>query len=162
MSTVSTIVDAIASELVTNVTTLATANTDGTLQTHKYTPQALDSMELDGQKHLAVWLTPDDPAVITDGAQTGSHQQQMRFTVLYWESSMEGDPGEADETKAATLFTLADAILARFYVSANQTLGSAAGVWRLWLTSWTPDAGGASGVRGLKFDLVAMRTQEFT
>jgi hypothetical protein len=163
MSRYSTIIDAIASDLYTNVTTLSTANSANQLKVHKYTPLSIERLQRDGYKHLAVWLSPQAPAVQrdTDGTSTGQHQHVARYEVLYWEASPEGESGVADETSAATILTLADDITTRLYQSSFQTVGSSAGVWRMWFESFTPLIGGGEGVRALNFTLQGVVSQDF-
>ena len=163
MSVYSTIIDAIATDLTTNVTTLATANTNNQLAVHKYTPLTIERMQKDGFRHLAVWLAPDQPAVLNNQQpQTGIHNHSARFEVAYWEPSPEGEKGVADETAATTILTLNDAFLTRFYQTTFQTVGSSAGQWRMWFESMTPLIGGDHPVRALVYTLVGNVEYQFS
>lgn len=162
MSTYSTIIDAIATDLTTNVATLASANTNNQLRVHKYTPLTLERMQRDGFKHLAVWLSPNVPAVLMEPTQTGIHDHAARYEVAYWEPSPEGEKGVGDETAAGTILTLADDIITRFYQTSFQTIGSSAGQWRMWFESFTPMIGGdPGGVRALVFSLTGHVEYQF-
>lgn len=158
-----TVTNAIASDLVTNVATLASYNSAGQLKIHKHTPQTMERLQQsDGFKHLAVWLDPQEPVQIQEPMATGVHNHTMRFEVLYWEPSPEGESGVGREDDAQTIMTLADDITSRIYTTAFQTLGSSTGQWRLWFESFTPSVGGEHGVRILDFTLTAQVAHDFS
>ena len=56
----------------------------------------------------------------------GSDELEQRFAVSYWEHiGTEGGAGVRDEVASAALFTLHNAVRARFYIVANIQIGGA-------------------------------------
>lgn len=124
MSDFATVVDAIIEDLTTNVAGLRDAIV------HRYAPW--DPEELQAaphERHLAVFPSAENTDV-AEPLATGSHQLNQVYSVLYWESAGD-EPARAvlDEQAAADLLDLHNAVRARFYVSANESLGGSTLVW---------------------------------
>jgi hypothetical protein len=125
MSLFSDMCDAIITDLTTNVGTLNV--TSETI--HRYQPWSPAELLPDGRRHLGVWPVAASPSTATPLA-LGVHQFDQLYRVLVWEgSNSESSRGVPDVAGAAALLDLHDAVLARFYVDANQ---SRAGAFRVW------------------------------
>ena len=120
MSFFSGVVDAWATDLTTNVTGLSTA------VVHKYAPWSPEVLYAErGERHLAIWPSAE-PEVTEPLLVDGSVLAEQTYTVLVWEDTA-GDAERLVEnaTDDATWLTLYEGIRARFFLTANNQLGSA-------------------------------------
>ncbi len=119
MSEFSAIVDAWVTELVANVSGLSTA-----IQ-HKYAPWSPEQLFAQaGERHLAVW-PESEPEAVEGLTVTGDDLATQLYVVLVWEEAAATDGRlQEDDTADLAWLTLAEAIRARFYLSANRALGS--------------------------------------
>jgi hypothetical protein len=125
MAEFTTVCDAIATELQTNVAALAAMTH---LTVHKYSPwdpEDLAASPGDDAQHLAVWPVGEEAETATPFVTApGGDLIEQRYRVMYWEHiGKEGSLGTTDETATTTLFGLHAAIRARFYDSSNTQLG---------------------------------------
>jgi len=121
-----TTVDAIIADLQANVAAIGTIPAANVHRYEPWDPQEMQASPGDGN-HLAVW-----PAI--EGAESGSpfttapggSELEQRFAVSYWEHiGTEGGAGVRDEVASAALFTLQNAVRARFFIVANLQIGGA-------------------------------------
>lgn len=120
MSDWSDVIDAVTADLLANVAWASTPTL------HKYDPQ--DPVELaasPGQAHLAMWPaseTPESALQLVTGP--GGAQITQTYNLLYWEHiGQEGGQQVADETAAAAILDLHNAVRARFFQIANLQIG---------------------------------------
>jgi hypothetical protein len=117
-------INTVVTDLQTNVTSLSTSNAT----VHKYALWDPAELETFPGRHFAVW-----PVAEQDSAEpldSNSHLLTQRYSILVWESdTTEGERGVADETAAATFLQLHNDVRARFYVNANQQLGTSMRCW---------------------------------
>ena len=152
-----TVTDAIVADLQANVTSLS-ATTVPAAQVHLYSPW--NPEELTGQageRHLAVW--PVAEPEVREVLSTDYHELSQSYLVLVWEvAGSEAERGLLDEDVAKTFLQLHNDVRARFYVTANQTLGGSQKVWYRGTTF--PER--PSTVRWFAIGVEVVRTIEFT
>ena len=127
VSTFAATCDALIEDLRDNVPSLAVDPEN----VHRYLAWFPEQLVADGDRHLAVFPSPDNfDAPETEGAPIGAHLRSQGFVILVWEPA-EGESQRAtsDEEGAKALLNLYEAVLARLYVTANQTM---AGSWKQW------------------------------
>ncbi len=123
MSDWSTVCDAIATELQTNVAGLAASSS---LTLHKYERWDPEYLIADRNRHLAVWPAGEG-SESAQGLATGADALEQTYVVMVWESgSVENQRLVRDEGSAATFLDLHNAVRARFYLEANRMLGGSA------------------------------------
>lgn len=127
MSTFSTTCDALIEDLTDNVATLQ-VNTENV---HRYVSWFPEELLDNGYRHLAVFPAADGfDTVNTQGAPLGGHFREQVFVILVWESAgTESIRAVSDEQGAKDFLDLYEAILARLYVTANQSMANA---WKQW------------------------------
>lgn len=126
MSTFSAACDALVEDLVDNVPALAVEPEN----VHRYEEAFPEQLVSDGARHLAVYPTGDGfDTSVTDGAPLGAHLREQVFAILVWEPAPDGSRAVGDPEGAAAMLDLYEAVLARLYVTANQTM---AGAWKQW------------------------------
>jgi hypothetical protein len=151
VSSYSAVIDAVVADLQANVATFTG------IAVHKLAPWNPEALESDGGKHLACWLAPTQSEVAEPFVTMG-HNLAQTYVVMYWEPSPENESQQMNTDAAAALMDLSDAVKARFYQQATQTLG---GSWRLWyqsLFAW----GLGAGVRYIAWTFKAEIAIDFT
>jgi hypothetical protein len=121
-----TVVDALALDLRTNVTGLTDIPE---ARIHLYYPANPEYLEARaGERHLAIWPAGEAESPASMG--TGFHEMNQTYIVTIWEDAgTEGPRRMADEQANKDWLTLHNAVRARFYVTANQTLGGLDNLW---------------------------------
>jgi hypothetical protein len=115
--------DAILADLTSSVSGVRDAIT------HRYAPWNPEELVAeDGNRHLAVWPLAEG-AEASSPLTTNSHMLTQLYRILYWEPSPDESLQGLDEDAAADLLSLQNAIRARFYIAANQTIGGNFQVW---------------------------------
>ena len=127
MSSFSTTCDAIIEDLLDNVPTLQ-VNPENV---HRYSEAFPEDLDPDGSRHLAVFPAADrfDSPSPNEGA-LGFHVRKQGFTIMVWEPATGvADRQVSDEESAATFLDLYEAVQARLYVDANQSMANAYRQW---------------------------------
>ena len=118
--------DAIIADLRANVAAIGAIPAANIHRYEPWDPQDMQASPGDGN-HLAVWPAIEGTEAarpLTTGP--GSDLLEQRFAVSYWEHiGTEGGAGVRDEVASAALFTLHNAVRARFYIVANIQIGGA-------------------------------------
>lgn len=155
MSDYETVCSAIADDLRNNVAGLVEVKESNV---HLLAPWSAQELAADGEKHLAVWPVGEN-AESAEPLTTGSHMLNQGFAILYWESSATEAPRLVeDQVGAAALLDLHNAIRARIYRDAFQTIGSSDRAWYVG-TSFPEQV---SRVRGFQISLSVRRFIDFT
>ena len=156
MSTFSATCDALIEDLLDHVPTLQVDSNN----IHRYSTWFPEELTADGARHLAVFPASENfDSANTIGAPLGGHFRVQTFVILVWEpSNFEAERGVTDEEGTAAFLDLYEAILARLYVTANQSM---AGSWKQWFqAAQVPDRVGT--VRFFRIALQRNDTLSFT
>lgn len=152
------VVDAWMTDLTTNVSGLRTSDNPGisTDNRHKYAIKSVELLAANvGERHIAIW-PQEEPEVASAAiiSTQGADLSAQSYLVTVWEESgLEAARLQDDEAGWSTFEALYEATRARFYVSANRTLGS---------VDTTQYGGGTFGVQGgIRFFVLRFQTRQF-
>jgi hypothetical protein len=156
MSTFSVTCDALIEDLTDNVPTLLVDPEN----VHRYESWFPEELVGDGNRHLAVYPAHDQFDIHDRTVEAvGFHGRLQTFVILVWEpSGTESSRQVSDEVGAATFLDLYEAVVARMYVDANQSM---AGSYRQWFVgAEVPDR--SATTRWFRVAVQRASTQAFT
>jgi hypothetical protein len=127
MSSFSTTCDALIEDMLDNVVTLQVDPQN----IHRYQEAFPEQLQPDGSRHLAVFPAADRfDSVNPSQSAVGFHDRHQVFTILVWEPATGVEERQvSDEQGAKDFLDLYEAVQARLYVDANQSM---AGAYRQW------------------------------
>lgn len=98
---------------------------------HLYAPWSPEELDAsDRKRHVAIWPRNEAEATLPEDSATGQHTLLSSYVVMAWEQAFETDArAKADEVADKAWLQLHNDIRARFYVEANQQLGSSNPLW---------------------------------